>query len=187
MFLVMILQACPFLICHILLILFKVRFKHPHFGLPSCLTSGGLWGVSQVLYTLWTIKEIIYIRFKVSIIFMRWDRRSQSCSSGVLGYADLVVIRKLGSDGAILHWLLLIMFLGLPLAIWLSLVLVCLGDQGWSRPRKRQVELCILSQCRSPGRQEKPCVGGNELICDCRQRYRLEGRWSSDLSILNKE
>jgi hypothetical protein len=47
----------------------------------------------------------------------------------MLGYLRLAVIGVLGSDGAILHWLLLTMFLLMPLTIWFSLVLAGLGVQ----------------------------------------------------------
>jgi len=69
----------------------------------------------------------IFILFCVSIIFMRWDLKSESCSSCGWGYLELAVVEELGSDSAILHWLLLIMFLGLPFTIWCSLVLAGLG------------------------------------------------------------
>ena len=70
----------------------------------------------------------------------------------MLGYPGLDVVGELGSDGAMLHWLLLSVFLHLPLAIWLSLMLVGLVVPGsskplgpivpsGSRPSKRQEEL----------------------------------------------
>jgi hypothetical protein len=43
------------------------------------------------------------------ITFMRWDFRSDSCFSGVLGYPGFAVVGKLGSDGAKWHWFLLLM------------------------------------------------------------------------------
>lgn len=57
-------------------------------------------------------------------------------------YPGLAVIGELCSDGAILYLLLLIMFLHLPFAICLSLVLDVLSDPGWNRSPGRQVELC---------------------------------------------
>ena len=51
----------------------------------------------------------------------------------MLGYPGLALVGELGSDDAILLWLLLIMFLHLPFAIWLSLVLAGLGVLGSSR------------------------------------------------------
>lgn len=38
-------------------------------------------------------------------------------------YEGLAVVGELSSDGPLLHWFLLIMFLYLPFAIWLSLLL----------------------------------------------------------------
>jgi hypothetical protein len=69
---------------------------------------------------------------KQSIIFMRCSLRSHSCSSGLLGYPGLAIVGDLGSDGFILHWLLLIIFLHLPFTIWLSLGLAALGVMGLS-------------------------------------------------------
>jgi hypothetical protein len=51
----------------------------------------------------------------------------------MLGYSGLAVIGELGSDGVILYWLLLIMFLCLPLAIWMSLVLAARVNPGSSK------------------------------------------------------
>ena len=51
----------------------------------------------------------------------------RSCFSGVLGYPGLAVVEELGSDGAMLPWFLLVMFLHLPFSIHLSLVLVGLA------------------------------------------------------------
>jgi hypothetical protein len=39
---------------------------------------------------------------------MRWGLRSYSSSSGILGNPGLAVVGELDSDGAMLHWLLLI-------------------------------------------------------------------------------
>ena len=41
-------------------------------------------------------------------------------------YARLAVVGELASDNAHVHWILVLMFLHLPLAIWLFLVLDCL-------------------------------------------------------------
>jgi|AATE01.1.fsa_nt_gi hypothetical protein len=54
---------------------------------------------------------------------MRCDFKSESCFSGVLGYSGLTVVGELGSDYAKQPLFLLLIFLPLPLAIWLSLVL----------------------------------------------------------------
>ena len=53
--------------------------------------------------------------------------KSESGFSGVLGYPGLSVVGELGSDDATYPLFLLIMFLSLPLAIWLSLVLTALA------------------------------------------------------------
>ena len=55
---------------------------------------------------------------------MRYDFKSESCFSGVLGYPGLAVVGELGSDDAHVFWLLLLMVLCLSLAIWISLVFV---------------------------------------------------------------
>ena len=52
----------------------------------------------------------------------------------------------MGSDGAKVYWLLLLMVLHLPLTTWLSLVLPGLGVFFWSLPP------VSISCCRSPGR-----------------------------------
>jgi hypothetical protein len=46
----------------------------------------------------------------------------------------LAVVGELGSDGAKWHWFLLLIFLSLPLAIWLSLVLTGFAVSDWSLP-----------------------------------------------------
>jgi hypothetical protein len=58
--------------------------------------------------------------------------RFKVLSSDVLGYPWLAVVGELGSEGAILHCVLLIMLmlLPLPLAIWLPLVFPGLVDPG---------------------------------------------------------
>ena len=82
-----------------------------------------------------------YLFISSSIIFTIWDLRSESFSLGVLEYLGLAVVEEIGSNAAILHWLLLIMFLCLSFAIWLLLLLADLSIPGWSRPPGRQVEL----------------------------------------------
>ena len=47
-------------------------------------------------------------------------------------YRGLAVVRELGSDDAKVYWLLLLMFLCLPLTTWLYLVLAGLGVSVWS-------------------------------------------------------
>ena len=46
----------------------------------------------------------------------------------MLVYLGLAVLGELGSDDAHVFWLLLLMVLCLPLAIWISLVIVDLDD-----------------------------------------------------------
>lgn len=67
-----------------------------------------------------------------SIIFMRWDFRSESCFSGVLAYPGFAVLGELGFNVAMLHRLLLLILLSLSLAICLSLVLTVLAVSDWS-------------------------------------------------------
>jgi hypothetical protein len=55
---------------------------------------------------------------------MRYEFKSASCFSGVLGYPGLVVVGVLGSDDAQWSWFLLVRFICLPFAIWKSLVLM---------------------------------------------------------------
>jgi hypothetical protein len=49
---------------------------------------------------------------------MRYDFKSESCFSGVLGYLGLAVVGVLGSDDAKWSWFQLVRFLCLPFAIW---------------------------------------------------------------------
>ena len=71
---------------------------------------------------------------KSSISIMRCDFKSRSCSSGVLWYSGFAIVGELGSDGAMLPCFPLVMFLRLPFAIWLSLVLTgaTVSDYGLS-------------------------------------------------------
>ena len=78
---------------------------------------------------------------------MRWDCKSVSCFSGVLGDARLTVVGDLGSDGAKVYWCLLLIILCLPLAIWLSLVLTDLDASVCSLPLLSLA--CIKSPVRS--------------------------------------
>ena len=68
----------------------------------------------------------------------------------MLAYPWLPVVGELGSDGAILYWLLLIMYLCLPFTILLSLFFVSLSVPHWSRLAGRQVELCVSGLSRPP-------------------------------------
>ena len=64
----------------------------------------------------------------------------------MLSYLDLAVVGELASDDTHVYCLLLLMLLYLPLAIWISLVFVGLGDSVWSLP------LLFLGCFRSPCR-----------------------------------
>lgn len=69
---------------------------------------------------------------------------------------------ELGCNDAKVHWLLLLMVLCLPLAIWLSLMLGGLGISVWSLP------LVSLGCCRFPGRPVALAVldllGGLQIV-----------------------
>lgn len=52
----------------------------------------------------------------------------------MLAYPGLAAVEVLGSNSAILHWLLLIVFLHLPLAVCLPLLLSALIVPDSSRP-----------------------------------------------------
>ena len=49
---------------------------------------------------------------------MRYDFKSESCFSGVLGYPGLDEVGVLGSDDGEWSWFLLVRFLRLPFTIW---------------------------------------------------------------------
>jgi hypothetical protein len=53
-----------------------------------------------------------------STSIMRYDFKSESCFSGVLGYSGLANVGVLGSDDGEWSWFLLVRFLHLPFAIW---------------------------------------------------------------------
>lgn len=61
---------------------------------------------------------------KSSIIMMLCDFKSEFCLSGVFGNPGLAAVGELGSDDSMVSWFLLLGFLVLILAIWLSLILV---------------------------------------------------------------
>ena len=65
--------------------------------------------------------------FKSSFSIMRFDFKSKPCFSSVLGYLGLAVLVELNLNDAMSPWFLLVMFLHLPFAIWLSLVLAGLA------------------------------------------------------------
>jgi len=62
---------------------------------------------------------------------MRCDFKTKSCLSDVLRCIVLAVVGELGSHDAKYSWFLLLKFLYLPLAIWLSLMLVGLAASNW--------------------------------------------------------
>lgn len=47
-----------------------------------------------------SLGELFIYSIKPSIIFMRWEFKSFSYFSGILGYPGLAVVVELGSDGA---------------------------------------------------------------------------------------
>ena len=69
---------------------------------------------------------------KSSSIMIKYDFETRSCFSGVFGYSMFVLVGELGSDDGMQSWFLLLGFLRLPLAIRLSLVLLCsaISDSG---------------------------------------------------------
>ena len=70
---------------------------------------------------------------KSSITIIRCDFKTESCFSAVLGYPGLAVVEELSSVDAKLPWFQLLMFLTLPLTIWLSLVFagLVISDGGF--------------------------------------------------------
>lgn len=72
---------------------------------------------------------------------------------------EFVGVGEFGTDGDILHWLLLIMFFCLPFAIWLSLQLAGLDILDWiSFPGD---SWCYVSWAREGlQRGEQSCVSG---------------------------
>ena len=61
--------------------------------------------------------ELLIFFLKSSTSIMRYDFKSDSCFSGVLGYPGLTVLGILGSDDDEWPWFLLVRFLHLPFAI----------------------------------------------------------------------
>ena len=52
----------------------------------------------------------------------------------LLGHLELAVVGEMDSDDAKVYWLLLLMVLCLPLAIWISLEFDGVGDSLWILP-----------------------------------------------------
>jgi hypothetical protein len=73
-----------------------------------------------------SLSELLMPFLRFSTTIMRYDFKSVSCFSGVLGYPELVVgvLGSDGSDHAQCSWFLLVRFFSLPLIIWKSLVLM---------------------------------------------------------------
>jgi hypothetical protein len=67
-----------------------------------------------------------------STSIQRYDFKSESCISGVLGYPGLAELGVLGSDDGEWSWFLLVRFLYLLFTIWYSLELVVIVVSGWS-------------------------------------------------------
>jgi hypothetical protein len=88
---------------------------------------------------------------------MRYIFQSVSLFLGVLVYPELAVGGKQGSDVVKVYWLLLLIVLHLPFAIWLSLVLASLGFSVCSLPP------VSLGCCRSPGKPVALAV--TDLLC----------------------
>ena len=89
---------------------------------------------------------------KSSIIIIRCDFKIESCFSSALGYPRLAVVGELGSDDAKYPQFLLLAFLCLPLAMWLSLVLVGLTISDWSLSLLLSCEPVILGVSALLGR-----------------------------------
>jgi hypothetical protein len=62
--------------------------------------------------------ELLMPFLKSFTSIMRYDFKSESCFSGVLGYPGLTVLGTLGSDDTEWSWYLLVRFLHLPFAMW---------------------------------------------------------------------
>jgi hypothetical protein len=77
----------------------------------------------------------------------------------VLGYPEIIVVGKLGSDAARLPWLSLIVSMHCPLAICLFLSLTGLVISGGSSLLGLQVKLIVPSSC-SP----LVVLGGSRLL-----------------------
>jgi hypothetical protein len=65
-----------------------------------------------------SLSKLLMYFLKSSTTIKRYDFKSESSLSGVLGYPGLSVVGLLDSDDAQCSWFLLVRFLPLPLAIW---------------------------------------------------------------------
>ena len=87
----------------------------------------------------------------VCVYNMRCDFKSESCFSGVLRYPGLAVVGELVSVDSKQPWFLLLIFLPLPLAIWLSLVLAGLADSDNGLSLVQVSVSVLLADQFSPG------------------------------------
>jgi hypothetical protein len=78
-------------------------------GLKACTTTPGF---------CISLSPLLMPFLKSFTSIMRYDFKSESCFSGVLGYPGLAVVGVLGSDDVQWSWFLLVRFLCLPFAIW---------------------------------------------------------------------
>jgi hypothetical protein len=69
--------------------------------------------ICLLVYTYISLRDFCVSSLRASIIFMRWDFRTGSCFSGVLGYPGLSVVGNLSSDVAKWYLFLLLIFLQL--------------------------------------------------------------------------
>ena len=98
------------------------------------------------MFSCISLKELFISSLKASIILMECEFSHSIALWCVLNYSGLAVVGELVSDGAKLHWLLLLMCLCLPFVNLLSLVLTCLGVLDKSRPPWRQALLSLIRE-----------------------------------------
>ena len=91
-----------------------------------------------------SFSELCIPSIKDSIIFIDRILGQNPSFQMFLRHPYLAVVRELGSDGARVYSFLLLMVSCLPLAIWLSLMLIGFGVSVWSLPPMS------LGCCRSP-------------------------------------
>jgi hypothetical protein len=72
---------------------------------------------SLALFSCLSLSELLMSFLMSSASIMRYDFKSESCFSGVLGYPGLTEVGKLGSDDGEWSWFLLVRFLHLPFVI----------------------------------------------------------------------
>ena len=84
------------------------------------------------MFSCISLSELLKSFLMSSTRIMRYDFKSESCFSGVLGYPGLAVVGVLGSDDAQCSCFLLVRFLHLPFAIWIISCVNGLAASGWS-------------------------------------------------------